>query len=72
MALDKQPFGWPRDESVFVTLHHQLGVADHNPATGVTQGGSSRKDRGARVAARTDSEKPKDLKQKPIKEKPNG
>lgn len=52
MALSK-PFGWPRDESAFVTLAAAIKHSEKHPVLGVTQGGSSRKDAGAISAAKS-------------------
>jgi hypothetical protein len=49
--MNTKPFGWPRDESAFVTFGAAIKHSEKHPVLGVTQGGSSRKDAGAKPAA---------------------
>lgn len=48
MALPK---GFPKFEAHFDDMKQALAAADKHPFIGVTQGGSSRDDKGAKVAA---------------------
>lgn len=49
----RDPFTFQQDNHRLPTLKATLKRAEKHPFLGVTQGGSSRKDRGARVAATT-------------------
>lgn len=49
----KSPFRLPKNGASFDTLYAALKDGLKKPRIGVTQGGSSRRDRGARVAATT-------------------
>lgn len=48
MANTKNPFTLPK----LKTLNKTMKIAQRNPPIGYTQGGSSRKDSGARVAGK--------------------
>lgn len=47
----KDPFTFQRRRQHFQSIADALAAMDRKPFLGVTQGGSSRKDSGARVAA---------------------
>lgn len=47
----RDPFSWPKGRVSYPTLNATLRRTDKQPYIGVTQGGSSRKNRGAKSAA---------------------
>lgn len=51
-------FKFPKLSGSFDTMKQALGDADKHPFIGVTQGGSSREDKGAKVAATIGEKRP--------------
>ena len=58
----RDPMTFPKGEVRFDTMHKAMKNADRPPHIGVTQGGSSRKNSGAKVAATDGRWRPSKIK----------